>query len=207
MSPLFPRLFPEPRTLRLAPGGLEALRASAPKGKVAVVLSNHFVRYALVPWNAQLAGDTEETAYVRHHFARIHGERAKAWSFRASPASAGQARLCSAIDATLLEEIKAAFKGRLVSLQPLLMSAFNRARAAVPSAGAWLVMAEPERACIALYAKGAWQSVHNGRGEWPELLERERHRIGGEVPDRVLLHAEPAMAMEAPGWKVERLAA
>ena len=207
MSLSFPRLFREPRVLRLAPGGLEALRGSAPTGKVAVVLSNHFVRYALVPWNAQLAGEAEETAYVRHYFARIHGERAKAWSFRASPASAGQARLCSAIDAALLEEVKSAFKGRLVSLQPLLMAAFNRARRAVPSGGAWLVMAEPERACVALYAKGAWQSVHNGRGEWPELLERERHRIGGEVPDRVFLDSEKAGPAEAPGWKIERLAA
>jgi hypothetical protein len=68
-------------------------------------------------------------------------------------------------------------------------------------------MVEPERACIGLYAKDNWQTVHNARGEWLPLLERERHRIGGEVPDLVLLHAEPAVPAEAPGWKVQRLAA
>jgi hypothetical protein len=77
----------------------------------------------------------------------------------------------------------------------------------VPAAGAWLVMAEPERACIALYAKDAWQSVHNARGEWPELLERERHRIGGDVPNVVLLDSDRPASMQADGWKIERLAA
>lgn len=209
------RLFPERLTLTLAQGGIEALQAaSLPKSRVTVVLSNQFVRYAIVPWSDALAGAAEETAYVRHHFVRIHGERAKAWSFRASPAAAGAPRLCSAIDANLLSALKASFensKAKLVSVQPRLMSAFNRWRGAVPAAGAWLVLVEPQRACIGLHARGSWQAVHNGRmsvpGEWLPLLERERHRIGGEVPDRVLLHSAQPVAAEAPGWKLQRLAA
>jgi hypothetical protein len=207
------RLFPEARVITLspAPGALEALQSAIPpKGQVTVILANHFVRYALVPWSASLSGAAEETAYVRHHFVRVHGERAKAWSFRASPAPAGAPRLCSAVDVALIEELKRSFartKARLVSVQPQLMATFNRWRSAVAGAGAWLVMVEPERACIGLYAKGNWQTVHNARGEWLPLLERERHRIGGEVPDLVLLHAEPAVPAEAPGWKVQRLAA
>ena len=206
------RLFPEPHVVTLAPGQrVESLKAmDLPKGKVSVVVSNHFVRYALVPWSAALSGAAEETAYVRHHFLRVYGERAKAWSFRASPASRGAPRLCSAIDTAFLQEIKNLFakgKSKLVSLQPELMATFNRWRGKVPAAGAWLVMAEPERACIGLYAKGNWQAVHNARGEWLALLERERHRIGGTLPDRVLLHSPQETPSDAPGWKVERLAA
>jgi hypothetical protein len=228
------RLFPEPRAITLSPtevtlgakkvacapgpaaepwqGALQALAAlELPRGRARVILSNHFVRYALVPWSEALSGDAEETAYVRHHFTRIHGERAKAWLFRASPASAGAARLCSAIDANLLEQLKACFRrkkaSRLVSVQPSLMAAFNRWRGAVPAAGAWLVLVEPERACVSLHAKGRWQAVHNARGEWLALLERERHRLGGEVPQLVLLHSQLPVPAEAPGWKVQRLAA
>jgi hypothetical protein len=123
---------------------LEALKATPlPKGKVAVVLSNHFVRYALVPWNSALSGVAEEAAYVRHQFTRIYGERAKAWSFRASPASGDAPRLCSAIDTLLLEELKKLFskgKARLVSVQPQLMATFIRWRGAVRGAGAVIVM-------------------------------------------------------------------
>jgi hypothetical protein len=181
-----------------------------PKGKVTLVLSNHYVRYALVPWSTALSGDTEETAYVRHHFVRVYGERAKEWSFRASPSSGAAPRLCSAIDTSLLEDLKRAFaraQSKLVSVQPQLMATFNRWRGAVPAAGAWLVMVEPERACVALYAKGNWQSVQNSRGEWLPLLERERHRIGGEVPDVVLLRSDQPVEKEVAGWKVQRLAA
>jgi hypothetical protein len=181
-----------------------------PRATVTVVLSNHFVRYALVPWSEALASEAEEAAYVRHHFLRIHGERAKSWTFRATPAPSGAPRLCSAIDTNFLEELKRCFadsKAKLVSVQPYLMAAFNCWRGAVPAAGAWLALVEPERACIGLHAKGRWQSVHNARGEWLALLERERHRIAGEVPNLVLLHSEHAVAGEAPGWKLERLAA
>jgi hypothetical protein len=192
-------------------GAIRALKSlELPRARVTVVLSNHLVRYALVPWSEALADEAEETAYVRHHFVRIHGERAKSWVFRASPAPSGAPRLCSAIDTNLVEELKTCFaksKARLVSVQPYLMAAFNRWRGAIPAAGAWLALVEPDRACIGLHARGRWQSVQNARGEWLALLERERHRLAGAVPDIVLLHSEHAVAGEAPGWKLERLAA
>jgi hypothetical protein len=192
-------------------GAVHALKnLDLPRGKATVILSNHFVRYALVPWSEALAGEAEEAAYVRHHFVRIHGERAKSWTFRATPAPSGAPRLCSAIDTNLLEELKSCFsksKAKLVSVQPGLMAVFNRWRGSIPAAGAWLALVEPERACVGLHAKGHWQSVQNARGEWLALLERERHRIAGEVPSLVLLHSEHAVAGEAPGWKLQRLAA
>jgi hypothetical protein len=191
-------------------GAVHALKdLDLPPGKATVILSNHFVRYALVPWSEALAGEAEEAGYVRHHFVRIHGERAKSWTFRATPAPSGAPRLCSAIDTNLLSALKESLskKTKLVSVQPYLMAAFNRWRGAIPAAGAWLALVEPERACIGLHAKGRWQSVHNARGEWLTLLERERHRIAGEVPSLVLLHSEDAVAGDAPGWKLERLAA
>jgi hypothetical protein len=191
-------------------GAMQVLKnQSLPAGAITVVLSNHFVRYALVPWSDALAGPAEEEAYLRHHFARIHGERAKSWLLRSSEDAPGAPRLCSAIDGALLEQLKACFpksgKARLVSVQPQLMAVFNRWRAAIPRSGAWLMLVEADRACAALHAKGRWQSVQNARGDWLALLERERHRAAGAVPDLVLLHADAAMPADAPGWKLQRL--
>jgi hypothetical protein len=193
------RLFPEAvsagsRTLACDPafgaepwqGALAALRdlGFERPSRVTVLLSNHFVRYAVFPWSDALATEAEEQAYVRHQFARIHGERAQGWAFRWSDG------LAAAIDQGLLQALAPCFppqgKARLVSVQPALMAAFNRARAAVPAAGAWLVMAEADRACVALHANGRWRSVQNARGPWQPLLERERHRVAGANPERVL---------------------
>lgn len=216
MSPLFP----ERLAVRLAPaeiavgakrypcdpafgaepwhGALEALKGvSFPRARVTVVLSNHLVRYALVPWSAALATPAEEEAYLRHHFARIHGERAKGWLYRASEGRRGEPRLASAVDAELVAAIRALFpkggKAKLASVQPALMHVFNGARAAVPHAGgAWLVIAEPDRACVALHADGAFRAVQNAKGEWRALLERERYRVDADGTRRVLLAgAEP----------------
>jgi len=193
-------------------GALEALKSITwPRSRVTVVLSNHFVRYALVPWSAALATPAEEQAYLRHHFAKIHGERAKGWLFRAAEGRRGEARLASAVDGELIAAIKAVFpktgKAKLVSVQPALMHVFNSTRVTVPDAGAWLVIAEPDRACVALHANGAFRAVQNAKGEWRTLLERERFRVAheGVLPDLVLL---AGAATPADGdWKFRQLAA
>ena len=173
---------------------------------VSVVLSNHFVRYALVPWSDALRGPAEEEAYVRHHFVRVHGERAKSWAVRWSGGTG--ARLACAVDAELVAALRACVakqaKARLASLQPYLMAAFNRWRGELPAAGAWLLLVEDGRACVALHAGDGWQSVQNSRGSAAELLERERHRVAGEIPDLVLACAERPLA-PAPGWNLRRL--
>lgn len=228
MSPLFP----ERLLVRLAPaeitvgaksyacdpafgaepwhGAVEMLKGITwPKARVTVVLSNHFVRYSLVPWSAALATPAEEEAFLRHHFARIHGERAKGWMLRASESPRGEPRLASAVDGALVQAIRAAFpkggKARLVSVQPALMHIFNRARDAVPRSGAWLVIAEAERACVALHTEGAFRAVQNGRGEWRTLLERERHRVAGDTPKLALLEGAAAPSGDAY-WKFSNAA-
>lgn len=168
--------------------------------RVTIELSGHFVRYALVPWSEALATPAEEEVFVRHHFAKIHGERAKAWSVRASEAAAGAPRLASAVDAALIASLRDLFKkkaAKLVSIQPALMARFNASRGAVPAGGAWLVLAENDRACIALHGARAWRAVQNARGEWRAALERERHRVEGEAPSLVLLAGAPLPSGDA----------
>jgi hypothetical protein len=182
-------------------GAVSALKVCDPALRATAVLSNHFVRYALVPWSDALDGHDEEEAYVRHHFAKIHGEPAASWALRWT--ESGKARLASAIDRALLDALRQALP-RLASVQPYLMAAVNRCRNAIPKSGAWLALVEGERACIALHAGGDWRSVQNARGAWLDLLERERHRAAGKVPDLALV-AGARMDAEVAGWRFREL--
>jgi hypothetical protein len=158
---------------------------------VTVVLSNHFVRYAVLPEEGGAATPDEELALARFQFAKIHGERARAWEVRVSPRDGG-AQLACAIDTALLEGIKREFlankNAKLVSVQPALMAAFNLLRPRIPREGAWLLLAERGRTCLARLAPKGWASVHNGREtDADELLERERSRASGEALPAVVL--------------------
>jgi hypothetical protein len=184
-------------TLEQQLSGLPAGRAS-----LKVVLSNLFVRYAVVPWQAGLRGATEDAAYVRHHFAQMFGGTAEAWDICVSAAPDRQPRLASAIDASLLEALRdlCALAGlRLRAVLPQLSSTFNRYRRSLSSHG-WIVLAEPGCLCVGLFEEGRWRSVRTIRtdGGWqqqlPELLEREACLANAaSASDQVFLWApEPA---------------
>jgi hypothetical protein len=170
--------------------------------RVTVVLSNHFTRYALVPWSEGLGKADEEVAFARYCFAKIHGERSKNWDLRLSAGPQGTQRMASAVDAPLVQAVRSAFPGkaRLVSVQPYLMSAFNRFRRQLAGARAWLLLAEPQRTCLARLEEGRWTAVRNWRGDldapehWAGLLDRERHLVGGDpAAEEVYVHG-------ATGW-------
>jgi hypothetical protein len=197
---LWPELRPERREVRLEPlpgdagsaepwrGALEALQQESSLWKkrvdLTVVLSNRFVRYALLPAQADGATPEEELALARFQFAKIHGERAKGWEVRVSEG------LACAIDAALLEGLRKAIppRVRLSSVQPYLMAAYNRARGRVPREGAWLFLAERDWGCLARLAPQGWGAVLNGREtDCEQLIERERSRASGEALPALVL--------------------
>jgi len=186
---------------------------------VTVVLSNHFVRYTLVSPDANLDTEAEELAYARYCFARIHGERSKAWQVRLDPRSAG-ARLASAVDDGLLRALRDCFRpggrARLVSIQPYLMAAYNRWRRQLPASAAALLLVEPGRACIARLRRGRWSAVHSAKGnfssapEWAQFLDREQQLDTGDgAPSEVLVHAPPPTGLQpsaAGNWRFKPIA-
>jgi hypothetical protein len=174
---------------------------------VTVVLSNHFVRYAVVPRSDRSASADEALALGRFHFSKIHGERAAAWDVRLASGGGSKPSVASAVDKTLLDALKATFpprgRAKLVSVQPYTMSAFNFWRRKIGHEGAWLLLVEPGTACLALIARNEWVTIQNVRSgaaseNWPALLDREKHRTSlPEVPTTVLtrstIHASSAL--------------
>jgi hypothetical protein len=209
-------------------GVIAALRTEAAQWQndnvtVRIVLSNHFVRYALVPSSDGVNGGEEEQALARFHFAKVHGEASRHWNIRLSAAAPGATRLACAVDSALIDALTQSFpnerRPRLSSVQPLLMSVFNHAGIpAIPPKGAWFIIAEADRACVALHNGKTWQAVQNVKGvfadadAWTGLVERVRWSIHlnpaeqrNNIPDTILVHTAPASAQTnrtLGAWKI-----
>jgi hypothetical protein len=150
--------------------------------EVTVILSNHFVRYALLPANEALKRDEEWLGLARHRLEAVHGATAGAWAVRVSAAAPAGERVVSAVDLALIEAVRAKVAecgARLVSAQPNLMATFNAVRKDIGSQSCWLVIKETGRLTLALLEAGRWRAVRTRRMDdgWRtpsrEILERE----------------------------------
>jgi hypothetical protein len=205
---------PWTRALGSLESGLRAMKAG--KTDLRVILSNHFVRYALVPWSDQISDKDEEQAFIRHCFAQTYGDDAKHWALRMSPCGYGETQVASAIDQGLLEGVERVANThglRLVSLQPYLMAMFNQWHRLIPDSGAWFVIAEPGRLCVSQLQNGIWHTLRTVkvgddlRGALLKLLEREfLISESGTERGTVFLYAPGYEAVtDLPGWTVRQL--
>ncbi len=205
---------PWAKSLESLAWGLRKLEGA--KVDATVVLSNHFVRYALVPWSEQISGQDEEQAFIRHCFTQTYGEHAQGWAFRMSPGGYGEMQVASAIDQGLLdglERVAATHGLRLVSLQPHFMTAFNQWRHRLLDPAPWFVVAEPGRLCVSQLQQGHWSSLRTVKvGEdWQQalrkLLERELLVSESGLERGIVYFSGPELVSAAalPGWRVYQL--
>jgi hypothetical protein len=176
------------------------------------VLSNHFVHYLLVPWNATVAGEREERLLATAHFVKVHGGMARSWTVRTSPGKPGAPLLAAAVDTALIEAITALSSGaglRLQSIQPALMAACNLQFASA-AANAWVALAEPGQLLLGLQHAGQWRSLRSlpFNGETvvlAELIEQERLLLGVEAAgEKVYVHQWGSTPIDGQGLAVER---
>ena len=148
---------------------------TAGRVQAAVVLSNHFTRYLVLPKNADITGASEWEEYARHRFALAHGPVVQGWSLRLSADVPKAPRVASGVDAALLAQLREMFARKhvpLASIQPYLMVSFNRFRARFEGKNAWFVSHEPGRLSLGLLRQGAWYSIRNRRAgaDWQAEL-------------------------------------
>ena len=180
--------------------------AAVASGELTVVLSNHFVRYLVVPWDDKVGSTEEYQRYARIAFENVFGETARSWMIHVSPERMGAPRLASAIDAeldTALQQVGGS-KLKLVSIQPYLMAAFNRLGDSFRKRNFFFLLAEPGRACVLAAAGGAWRMVRNHAAaddaSISQLVERELRLLetgAGPVP-RLYVHAPGFRQLKLP---------
>ncbi len=186
-------------------------------GRVEIVLSDHFVRYLLIPWSGGLVGDGERLGFARLAFRDLYGHVADTWDLCLDEQPAGQASFACAVDRALassLRELVARAGGQLIALIPSLADCINRHRPALNAPEFCLAAAEPGRVSLAFHSRGGWQAVRSSRIDGPlsetlPTLLKQEIAVGDATEGEVLYlctDGPPGMAPFAvPGWRVVRL--
>lgn len=197
--------------------GLEALEIllddPAWRGReLSIILSSHYVHYALLPAGKHLAA-VEQNDLGRLIFRNVFGELARDWVLRISPPGKA-ATLASGVPKALLSDLHAACEGRAVlkSIQPGLMTVFNRVRPMIDKHSGLLALVEAGRITLAGIETGQWQSITSRAWEAAALpaLLAEIHALSGgdsEAGGRLWLCdlTGKAVAPSAPPWQLERM--
>jgi hypothetical protein len=214
---LRPRLLDQ-RAVACAPGtaggltwepALEALRTALEtlphaRASAVVILSNHFVRYLLLPWKPEIVTAEEELAFAAARFNQVYGASTQDSVIRVSAAPAGSQRVTSAVERPLLQllaELLAELGLRAESIQPHLMSAVN-AWGGRRLRDGWVALAEPSLLLLGLRRNGAWISLRSRPLEpaapLAAIIEQERRLLGLETaPAEVFLHEADGAVLDA----------
>jgi hypothetical protein len=173
---------------------------------VRVVISDNWVRYAIVPWSTELTGEAERIAHARHVLTGIYGEVVSHWQVTLSDGRPGLPQVACAVPTQLLEELHlllARHNLPLKSMQPQLVSAYNHWRGQLPDGGAWFVSIEQGTLAAARLVAGGWDRVHCVRigADWTVELKRLQTfgRLAGNSAQegRVYVDAPAALRLAA----------
>lgn len=174
---------------------------------VRVVISDHWVRYAIVPWSPDLTGETERAAHARHVLTGIYGEVVSHWQVTLSDSRPGLPQVACAVPLQLLEELQLLLARHdlpLKSMQPQLVSAYNHWRDKLPDGGAWFVSIEQGTLAAARLVPGGWDRVHGVRigADWAVELKRLQTfgRLAGNSAQEGKVYVDaPAALRQAAG--------
>lgn len=147
-----------------------------------VILSNHFVRYALMPFSDEVANAVEELTLAQIMMEDTYGEIAKQWRLRITGGEYGEPRLIAAMDTALLDaitEITTRTDIRLTSIKPYFMSAFNGFREQMLENDGMFALVESGRIVLAIFKNKQLSGVRHMQlndalnEQLPDLLLRE----------------------------------
>ena len=177
-------------------------------GALGIVLSNHFIRYLLVPWSERVVNAVEFRNYVAAAFEDVYGDISAEWELCASPEGSGLPRLAAAVDRALLEAVRNAVgrsRLRLTSVQPYLTAAYNGFERRRRETDFVFIAIEARRICILAAQSRVWRYVSaaataDNPAELAESLEREIRLAGVNdgTPPAVFIHAAHGSQLTLP---------
>ena len=194
---------------------MEALRETLAderwgNAQATVIVSSHFVQYALVPWSEELVAADEKRAWVQHHFAEAYGESVANAEYRWSEDGPAAPCITSAVNGEFVNQLRRTFEAtslELKSIQPYFMAVFNRWRRRTNRSAVWMLVVEPGRVSLGSMAQGKWRRIVSRRigadlrSELRIVLSREQVLCdAADAPVSVLAYVPEVPKFEIPGW-------
>ncbi|PCJ31866.1 MAG: hypothetical protein COA90_04985 [Gammaproteobacteria bacterium] len=160
-----------------------------------VVLSSHFMRYAVVPWMSEISTTDEWQAYLNHHFVMAYGDVVKSWNLHMDEPQYKNTTFASAMPNTLHTALNDTFskaKLPLTTIQPYFIQAVNQLiEDHTTISNGWLIVIENEHLTMSLIEEGEWCMVKsvplaaNIEAQIDMLIEREIMLKRIKVNDKV----------------------
>jgi hypothetical protein len=147
-----------------------------------IVLSNNLVRYAMLPWRAEITDTPARQAYALAFLANTYGAAAEAWELMLDESAYGEPTAICGVDRALLAGLRGAVRDaglRLASVQPYFTAAFNHCRRRMRERDLWFAVVEPERMCLAQVTGRSLRLLRSQRAgndvdaELAAMVERE----------------------------------
>ena len=186
------------------------------KSKLQVTLASHFIRYVTLPPLLIKMNTAEKLAYATATYRETYGAIADDWEIKLRDTHAGQATLVAAVDKKLLDALKQIaqkYQLKMTSVQPYVMTVFNRLSKAIGHTSGYLVIVECNRLLLIDLENGHCEQVRTFTlgSDWQvelssilmreRLLSEHRHR-------RVLVYApkqKQTVINEIKEWQLQRI--
>lgn len=179
-----------------------------------ITLSNHFVRYVVVPPQQEISDPAELLAYANFRMREVYGERVDGWFVSISDEDPSQGTVCAAVARDLYHEFEALASRhhiKLKQIEPYLTTAFDQWCQLLHDKRFWFVIIEPGRLCMMLFSNSEWKGIRNQRivhsvdTELLAALEQEAINSGQREPiEQVYLFSPEHPDLDLPidkGWQ------
>jgi hypothetical protein len=176
-----------------------------PKGaRCMVLLSDHFMRYQVLPWQPALTTRGEWDAFARQSFKIAFGAISDKWRISLSMHRYGTPLVAASVEEDFVQGVEAVVQSmglKLQGIEPHFMSVFNRYRNRCKKADFWLVIHEAGgRLCMAKVNNRQWTNVSSRQLSEEDArdpgvcLLREISRHPGDLANKLFyLHASREM--------------
>lgn len=155
-----------------------------------VVLSGRFVRWQLLPWQAELGHPDELAAYAALRFREAYGKVADDWQVLHAPQPPGETVPACAVDSELVVALRATCEkagATLAVVTPSFAAAFDRWHSTLNKKAVWFGLIESDGVSLGLLRGGHWIALRSQRVEqnWRDALPGMMAQMGiaGGVTD------------------------
>jgi len=196
--------------------GMLATMQVKPKTNLHITLASDFVRYLSLPPQQVSMNKAEKIAYATASYREIYGAVVDEWEIKLHDTPNHIGMIAVAIDKKLLNALKQVaqkYHTKLVSIQPYLMTVFNRLSSQIAKTNGYLVIVEFKRLLLINLLQGDCQNVRtyplaNGwQIEFKNMMMREL--LLADTHHREILVYAPTqknIAIHAiEGWQVKRI--